>query len=72
MTYNGYSEPHDVGIKVRADMLESVAGFGTERFEREYHFAVAAADFNDVDGLRWLAAIAARRIAELDYLADES
>ena len=71
MDTNGYAKEHALDITVRADMLESVAGFGTTRFEQEYRFAIAAEDFNDPDNLRWIASLINRRVLELDHLEDQ-
>lgn len=64
---DGYAEMHPVGIQVRADMLESVAGLADDlELEREWYFALSAYDWNDPATLRWITALAARRIDELE------
>lgn len=66
---NGYARLHPLSMKVRADTLESIAGFEDgERRERELAFAVASVDVDDVDSLRWLAALIDARVLELESL----
>lgn len=63
---NGYAHEHPVGIQVRADMLESVAGYDEGDMERELAFAISALDLNDPASMRWLASLLARRIDEVE------
>lgn len=63
---NGHSKLHPVGIDVRADMLESVAGMSDERVRRELAFAVHAMSENDPDSMRWLSALLARCIDNIE------
>jgi hypothetical protein len=66
---NGYEEMHPVGIEVRADMLETAAGFpNEERVDLELVVAMATIDIKDPTMLRWLATVIA---AKLDYLNEE-
>jgi len=63
---NGYAEHHPVGISVRADMLEVVAGYpDEERVNRELAFAVGMMDERDPESLRWVATLLATK---LDYI----
>ncbi len=68
---NGYEEMHPVGIDVRADMLESVAGLTDAEMEGELAFATNTYDWNDPASMRWLAALTARRIATVEADAKE-
>lgn len=61
---NGYARLHPVGIQVRADMLETVAGFA--HINSELLGAIEAVDTEDADSMRWLAALMARRIDEIE------
>lgn len=62
MAGNGYAKLHPVGIMVRADMLETVAGYTDVKVKRELAFALSCADINDPATLRWLACLLARQI----------
>lgn len=66
---SGYDRPHLLNIWVRADMLETVGGYDEEALRREFEFALSAADYNDPNTLRWIAALAELRIRQLDVAA---
>ena len=69
--WNGYTRMHRLDLRVPADMLEIIAGYDAARMLRELSFATAALDTDDQASLRWMAALCAARVAELDA-ADEA
>ncbi len=69
---NGYSEHHALDLTARADMLESVGGYGEGRFLLELRFAATNLDNLDVESCRWLACLLERRVAELTYNEEDN
>lgn len=63
---NGYEKPVRLSLTVRADTLETIAGYQAHDVERELAFALRMTDENDQDSLRWLAALCERRINDLE------
>ena len=63
---NGYAKPIRLGLTVRADMLETVAGYQAHDVMRELAFALRMTDENDPDALRWLATLCERRVDDLE------
>lgn len=75
MAENGYSEPHALTIKVRADLLETIAGYSSDRFAQELAHAVDNIDTDDAENLRWACALMAEqceRVETAGYLAEAS
>lgn len=64
--FNGYAEHHPVDLTVRADMLETIAGFPVSEYAKELTFAMAALDVHDPESLRWLACLCAAQVAVLN------
>lgn len=62
---NGYEKPTPLGLEVRADMLETVAGYDEHDMAREITFAKGMTDWHDAASLRWLACLIARRVDEI-------
>lgn len=63
---NGYAKPCKLDTTVRADMLETVAGYTDDDMHRELSFAIGTLDVYDPDSCRWMMALLDRRIAELE------
>ena len=63
---NGYAAAIRLSLTVRADTLETIAGYQSHDVERELAFALRMTDENDPDALRWLAALCERRIEDLE------
>lgn len=63
---NGYAKPIRLTLEVRADTLETIAGYEAHDVERELAFALRMTDENDPNALRWLAALCERRIEDLE------
>lgn len=66
MTENGYAKLHPVPLRVRADMLESVAGLDAAGLDRELSFAVGTLNLSDPGSCRWLVCLLARRVDECE------
>jgi hypothetical protein len=62
---SGYDEPHMLGIWARADMLERIGSMTLGEQSKELGFALAAADPDDPNTLRWAAVLIESRLGAL-------
>jgi len=64
---NPYKELYPLEIKAPADMLETVAGYGTlGQVKMELAFALESVDENDPATLQWAACLIERRLIDLE------